>query len=66
VALRVATRASKLALTQSGMVADMLGGAELVEVSAGHVVMLEHPHVVTDAIAGLVERARPLAEERSA
>jgi len=34
VALRIATRASKLALTQSGMVAEMLGGAELVEVSS--------------------------------
>jgi hydroxymethylbilane synthase len=33
-ALRIATRASKLALTQAGMVADMLGGAELVEVSS--------------------------------
>ena len=33
-ALRIATRASKLALTQSGMVAEMLGGAELVEVSS--------------------------------
>jgi hydroxymethylbilane synthase len=33
-ALRIATRASQLALTQAGMVADMLGGAELVEVSS--------------------------------
>jgi hydroxymethylbilane synthase len=33
-ALRIATRASKLALTQAGMVADMLGGAQLVEVSS--------------------------------
>jgi hydroxymethylbilane synthase len=33
-ALRIATRASALALTQSGMVADMLGGAELIEVSS--------------------------------
>ena len=33
-ALRIATRASKLALTQSGTVAEMLGGAELVEVSS--------------------------------
>jgi hydroxymethylbilane synthase len=32
-ALRIATRGSQLALTQSGMVAEMLGGAELVEVS---------------------------------
>jgi hydroxymethylbilane synthase len=34
VALRIATRASQLALTQSGTVADLLGGAELVEVSS--------------------------------
>jgi len=33
-ALRIATRASALALTQAGMVADMLGGAELIEVSS--------------------------------
>jgi hydroxymethylbilane synthase len=33
-ALRIATRASQLAVTQAGMVADMLGGAELVEVSS--------------------------------
>src|ERR1700761_1764290 len=33
-ALRIATRASTLALTQSGTVAEMLGGAELVEVSS--------------------------------
>jgi hydroxymethylbilane synthase len=33
-ALRIATRASTLALTQAGMVADLLGGAELVEVSS--------------------------------
>ncbi|MBA3866803.1 MAG: hydroxymethylbilane synthase, partial [Solirubrobacterales bacterium] len=33
-ALRIATRASKLALTQAGMVAEMLGGAELVEASS--------------------------------
>jgi hydroxymethylbilane synthase len=32
--LRIATRGSQLALTQSGMVAEMLGGAELVEVSS--------------------------------
>jgi hydroxymethylbilane synthase len=34
VALRIATRASTLALTQAGMVAELLGGAELVEVSS--------------------------------
>jgi len=33
-ALRIATRGSQLALTQAGMVADLLGGAELVEVSS--------------------------------
>ncbi|HEY2477416.1 MAG TPA: hydroxymethylbilane synthase [Solirubrobacterales bacterium] len=33
-ALRIATRASALAVTQAGMVADLLGGAELVEVSS--------------------------------
>ncbi len=32
--IRIATRGSKLALTQAGMVAEMLGGAELVEASA--------------------------------
>jgi hydroxymethylbilane synthase len=34
VALRIATRGSTLALTQAGIVAEMLGGAELVEVSS--------------------------------
>jgi hydroxymethylbilane synthase len=33
-ALRIATRGSQLALTQSGMVGDMLGGADLVVVSS--------------------------------
>src|SRR6201995_1384552 len=33
-ALRIAPRPSQLAPTQSGMVAEMLGGAELVEVSS--------------------------------
>jgi hydroxymethylbilane synthase len=33
-ALRIATRTSQLALTQAGMVAEMLGGAELIEVSS--------------------------------
>jgi hydroxymethylbilane synthase len=32
--IRIATRGSKLALTQARLVADMLGGAELVEVSS--------------------------------
>jgi hypothetical protein len=30
------------------------------------VLMLEHPGIVTDAIADLAERIRPQAEERSA
>jgi hydroxymethylbilane synthase len=34
VALRIATRGSQLALTQAGMVGELLGGAELVEVSS--------------------------------
>jgi hydroxymethylbilane synthase len=34
VALRLATRGSALALTQAGLVAEMLGGAELVEASS--------------------------------
>ena len=34
VALRIATRGSVLALTQAGLVAEMLGGAELVEATA--------------------------------
>ena len=33
-ALRIATRGSKLALTQAGQVAELLGGAELVEASS--------------------------------
>jgi hydroxymethylbilane synthase len=32
--IRIATRSSKLALTQAGQVAELLGGAELVEVSS--------------------------------
>ncbi len=32
--IRIATRGSKLALTQAGLVAEMIGGAELVEVSS--------------------------------
>ena len=32
--LRIATRGSALALAQAGQVAEMLGGAELVEVSS--------------------------------
>ncbi|MGH3373574.1 MAG: alpha/beta fold hydrolase [Actinoallomurus sp.] len=48
-------------------IAAALPDAELIEVAdSGHVVMLEHPEAVTDALAGLVERVRPLAEERSA
>ena len=33
-ALRIATRGSQLALTQAGMVGEMLGGAEVIEVSS--------------------------------
>jgi pimeloyl-ACP methyl ester carboxylesterase len=48
-------------------IAAALPDADLVEVSdGGHVVMLEHPAAVTDALAGLIERVRPVAEERSA
>ncbi|MFB9836944.1 alpha/beta fold hydrolase [Actinoallomurus acaciae] len=48
-------------------IAAALPDAELIEVTeGGHVVMLEHPEVVTDAIAELVGRVRPAAEERSA
>lgn len=48
-------------------IAAALPEAELIEVAeAGHVVMLEHPQIVTEACIGLVERARPSAEERSA
>jgi pimeloyl-ACP methyl ester carboxylesterase len=48
-------------------IAAALPDAELIEVTdGGHVVMLEHPQIVTDAIASLVERARPFAAERSA
>jgi pimeloyl-ACP methyl ester carboxylesterase len=48
-------------------IAAALPDADLVEVSdGGHVVMLEHPDAVTDALAGLIERVRPVAEERSA
>jgi pimeloyl-ACP methyl ester carboxylesterase len=48
-------------------IAAALPESELVEVAeGGHVVMLEHPGIVTDALAGLIERVRPVAEERSA
>jgi pimeloyl-ACP methyl ester carboxylesterase len=53
-------------LAHGRAIAAALPEAELVEVSGGHVVMLERPQVVTDAIAGLVERVHPLTEERSA
>ncbi|MER5433965.1 alpha/beta hydrolase [Streptomyces sp. NPDC002588] len=42
----------------SEAIADMLPGAELVLVpDAGHLVMLEHPEVVTDRLADLLARA---------
>jgi pimeloyl-ACP methyl ester carboxylesterase len=48
-------------------IAAALPDAELIEIAdGGHVVMLEHPGLVTDALAGLVDRVRPLTEERSA
>jgi pimeloyl-ACP methyl ester carboxylesterase len=48
-------------------IAAALPDAELIEVAdGGHVVMLEHPEAVTDAIAELIDRVRPAAEERSA
>jgi pimeloyl-ACP methyl ester carboxylesterase len=48
-------------------IAAALPESELIEVpEGGHVLMLEHPGIVTDAIAGLAERVRPQAEERSA
>ncbi|REE98179.1 alpha/beta fold hydrolase [Thermomonospora umbrina] len=47
--------------------AEALPDAELVEVEeAGHVLPLEHPGVVTGGLRRLIERVRPLAEERSA
>ncbi|MGI5233283.1 alpha/beta fold hydrolase [Actinoallomurus sp. CA-142502] len=48
-------------------IAAALPDAELIEVAeGGHVLMLEHPEAVTDAIAELIGRVRPVAEERSA
>ncbi|MCW2946976.1 MAG: alpha/beta hydrolase fold protein [Actinoallomurus sp.] len=48
-------------------IAAALPEAELVEVAeGGHVVMLEHPGIVTEALAELIGRARPMAGERSA
>jgi pimeloyl-ACP methyl ester carboxylesterase len=42
----------------SEAIADILPGAELVLVpDAGHLVMLEHPVVVTDRLADLLARA---------
>jgi len=48
-------------------IAAALPEADLVEIAdGGHVVMLEHPGLITDALAGLVDRVRPIAEERTA
>jgi pimeloyl-ACP methyl ester carboxylesterase len=48
-------------------IAAALPEADLVEVAeGGHVVMLEHPGIVTRALADLIDRVRPVAEERSA
>jgi pimeloyl-ACP methyl ester carboxylesterase len=47
--------------------AAALPDAELVEIAdGGHVVILEHPGVITEALAELIDRALPLAGERSA
>ncbi|MCO5969462.1 alpha/beta fold hydrolase [Actinoallomurus soli] len=46
------------------LIAEVLGDAELVELSeAGHVTMMEHPEVVTRALIRLIDRVRPVAEE---
>ncbi len=48
-------------------IAAALPDAELVEVAdGGHVVMLEHPVTVTEALVRLIDRIRPAAVERSA
>jgi pimeloyl-ACP methyl ester carboxylesterase len=48
-------------------IAAALPDAELVEIAdGGHVVILEHPGVITEALTELIERALPLAGERSA
>ncbi len=48
-------------------IAAALPDSELIEVpEGGHVVMMEHPDIVTAAIAGLADRVLPMAEERSA
>ncbi|HEX2313804.1 MAG TPA: alpha/beta hydrolase, partial [Thermomonospora sp.] len=47
--------------------AEALPHAELVEIDeAGHVLPLEHPGVVTGGIRRLLDRVRPVAEERTA
>ncbi|WP_345943455.1 alpha/beta hydrolase [Streptomyces sp. SID8352] len=46
----------------SEAIAELLPGAELVMVpDAGHLVMLEHPALVTDRLTGLIARARERA-----
>ena len=47
-------------------IAAALPESDLVEVEGGHVVMLERPDAVTDALEGLIDRVRPVAQERSA
>jgi pimeloyl-ACP methyl ester carboxylesterase len=48
-------------------IAAALPDAELVEVpDGGHVVMLEHPVILTEALSRLIDRARPAAEEQTA
>ena len=49
----------------SEAIADLLPDAELVLVpDAGHLVMLEHPEVVTDRLADLLTRAGPSPARR--
>ncbi|MFC9977791.1 alpha/beta fold hydrolase [Spirillospora sp. NPDC127200] len=48
-------------------IAEALPGAELVEIErAGHVLPLEYPGVVTGGVRRLLDRVRPMIEERSA
>ena len=48
-------------------IAAALSGAELVDIAeGGHVLMMEHPDAVTAALAALIDRVLPMAEERSA
>ncbi|MBA9001246.1 MULTISPECIES: alpha/beta fold hydrolase [Thermomonospora] len=47
--------------------AEAMPGGELIEVTdAGHVLPLEHPGMVTGGLRRLIERIRPVSEERTA